>query len=93
MSAGPPRIFDVLAYRARRRRAALSKGDIFLAQEAAEHVTERLAAINRRFERGLDLNSRAQLFPVLRPLAVKWVRTGLVWDAPSAVAGDEALPL
>jgi SAM-dependent methyltransferase len=92
MSAGPPRIFDALAYRTRRRRAALGNGDVFLAQEAAEHVAERLAAINRRFERGLDLHSRAAVFPALRPLAANWVRTGFASDIPSVIAGNEALP-
>jgi len=76
----------------RRRWAALQNGDVFLAQEAAEHIAERLSAINRRFERGLDLHSRASVFSVLQPLAADWVRTGFVWDAPSAIAGDEALP-
>ena len=92
MSAGPPRIFDSSAYRARRRRAALAHGDVFLAQEASEHLAERLSGINRRFERGLDLHSREAVFPALQPLAADWVRTGFAWDAPSAIAGDEALP-
>src|SRR5215471_7459760 len=92
MSAGPPRIFDSMAYRARRRRAALSNGDVFLAREAGEHLAERLSAINRRFERGLDLHSRTSVFPALALLAADWVRTGFAWDAPSVIAGDEALP-
>src|SRR5262249_40070365 len=87
-----PRIFDSAAYRARRRRATLGAGDIFLAQEAAEHLAERLAAINRQFERGLDLHSRTAVFPVLQPLAADWVRTGFAWDAPPVISGDEALP-
>src|SRR5262249_35085749 len=92
MSAGPPRIFDSVAYRARRARAAKCDDDVFLAQEAAEHLAERLAAINRRFERGLDLQSRARIFPLLAPLAAEWVRTGLALDQPSAMASDETLP-
>jgi SAM-dependent methyltransferase len=92
MSASPPRIFDSVAYRARRARAARSDGDVFLAQEAAEHLAERLAAINRRFERGLDLHSRARVFPALQPLAADWMRTGFTCDAPSAIAADEAVP-
>jgi SAM-dependent methyltransferase len=92
MSAGPPRIFDSVAYRARRARAARGGGDVFLAQEAAERLAERLSAIDRCFERGLDLHSRGAVFPALQPLARKWVRNGFPWDAPSVIAGDEALP-
>src|SRR3954471_2288456 len=92
MSAGPPRIFDAKAYRMRRRRAALGNSDAFLAQEAAAHLAERLSAINRRFERGLDLHSRATVFPLLAPMAADWIRTGFAWDEPPVIAGDEALP-
>jgi len=92
MSDGPPRIFDSTAYRARRSRAARLDGDIFLAQEAAGHIAERLGAINRRFARGLDLHSRAPVFPTLRPFADAWVRTGFAADNPSVIAGTEALP-
>jgi SAM-dependent methyltransferase len=92
MSGGPPRIFDSLAYRARRARASQGGGDLFLAQEAGEHLAERLAAINRHFGSGLDLHSRASVFPVLQPLAQRWVRTGFASDAPSVIAGDDVLP-
>ncbi|HEX3487303.1 MAG TPA: methyltransferase domain-containing protein [Micropepsaceae bacterium] len=92
MSAGPPRIFDSLAYRARRARAALRAGDIFLARDAADQIATRLGAINRRFERGLDLHSRLDVFGRLRPFAEDWVRTGFAWDAPSVIAEEEALP-
>jgi SAM-dependent methyltransferase len=92
MANGPPRIFDRHAYRARRGRAARAGGDLFLAQEAAGHVAERLGVINRRFARGLDVHSRARVFPSLKPLAHDWVRTGAAADAPSVIADDEALP-
>jgi SAM-dependent methyltransferase len=92
MSAGPPRIFDSGAYRQRRRRAARLDGDIFLAQDVAGRVAERLGAINRHFARGLDLHSRPALFPTLQPFADSWVRTGYAWDRPSVIAGEEALP-
>jgi ubiquinone/menaquinone biosynthesis C-methylase UbiE len=29
---------------------------------------------------------------VLAPVATAWVRTGFTWDAPSVIAGDDALP-
>jgi SAM-dependent methyltransferase len=92
MSHGPPRIFDRLAYRMRRARAATMAGDIFLAQEAAEHLAERLEAINRRFTDGLDIHSRTPVFAALRPFAENWVRTGFARDTPSAIADEEALP-
>ncbi len=92
MSSGPPRIFDSQAYRRARERAARLDGDIFLAQDVAGHVAERLGAINRHFGRGLDLHSRAGVFPTLAPFADSWVRTGFVWDRPSVVADDELLP-
>src|SRR6266567_208379 len=92
MSSGPPRIFDSQAYRRARERAARLDGDIFLAQDVAGHVAERLGAINRHFARGLDLHSRAGVFPTLAPFADSWVRTGFAWDRPSVVADDELLP-
>lgn len=92
MSSGPPRIFDPQAYRRARERAAGLDGDIFLAQDVAGHVAERLGAINRRFARGLDLHSRAAVFPTLQPFANSWVRTGFAWDRPTVVGDDEMLP-
>ena len=92
MSSGPPRIFDRQAYRRRRARAARLDGDIFLAQDVAGHVAERLGAINRHFVRGLDLHSRAAVFPTLQPFADSWVRTGFAWDRPSVIADEEMLP-
>jgi len=92
MSSGPPRIFDSQAYRQRRKRAARLDGDIFLVQDVAGHVAERLGAINRHFARGLDLHSRGAVFPTLRPFADSWVRTGFAWDRPSVIADDEFLP-
>ncbi len=92
MSNGPPRIFDRAAYRARRARAERGGGDLFLAEDAAGHVAERLSAINRNFSSGLDLHSRKSLFPLLQPLASSWVRTGFAADAPSVIADEEAVP-
>src|SRR5882672_2667145 len=92
MSSGPPRIFDCDAYRRRRGRAASLGGDIFLAQDAAGHLAERLGAINRHFARGLDLHSRGPVFPTLQPFADSWVRTGFAWDRPSVIADEEILP-
>src|SRR5258705_11246627 len=92
MSAGPPRIFDPQAYRLRRERAARLGADIFLVQDVAGHLAERLGAINRHFARGLDVHSREAVFPTLQPFADSWVRTGFAWDRPSVIANDEFLP-
>jgi SAM-dependent methyltransferase len=92
MSQTPPRIFDRSAYRARRARAAVKDGDVFLAQEAAAQIALRLGAINRNFERALDLQSRANVFPTLQPFAETWTRTGTAADMPALLADEEALP-
>jgi SAM-dependent methyltransferase len=92
MRQGPPRIFDPLVYRARRTRAARGAGDLFLAENAAGHLAERLAAINRCFGDALDINSRQRIFATLRPFAENWLRTGFAWEAPSVIADEEALP-
>ncbi len=68
---GAPRIFDRAAYRAHRKRA---HGKAFLAEEAASHIAERLAAVNRGFERGLDLGSREGSFERFRKCSNEWVR-------------------
>jgi SAM-dependent methyltransferase len=61
MSAGPPLLFDRSALRRHRERAAGMPGDAFLLEEAAGGLAERLGAVNRRFQRGLDIEGRAKL--------------------------------
>lgn len=92
MTDAAPRIFDRTAYRARRERAARIAGDIFFSEEAAAQIGLRLGAINRRFARALDLNSRLRVFHTLEPLAESWVRAGYGAETPTVVADDEALP-
>ena len=87
-----PRIFDRLAYRARRIRAASGGSDLILIEDTATQAAFRISAINRRFMRGLDLHSRATAFPALQPLADTWVRTGNFSDSSSAITDDEWLP-
>jgi SAM-dependent methyltransferase len=96
MADGPPLIFDRAAYRNHRVRAAAIPSDLFLADEAAQALALRVAAVNRKFQFGLDLGSRDTCFPTVRPLATEWVRAGL--DAagrsnvPEVVATEEAQP-
>jgi SAM-dependent methyltransferase len=92
MNAPPPWIFDSRVYRLRRARAVRENGDLFLAQESAGRIAERLGVVNRSFRRALDLHSREAVFPTLQPCAGDWVRTGFVWDHPSVIAADDALP-
>ena len=92
MSTAPPRIFSRTAYRARRSRAARAESDAILVGDTAAQAALRIAAINRRFTRGLDLHSRAEAFAALQPLAASWVRTGGLPESASVVADDEWLP-
>lgn len=80
---GPPQIFDRAAYRARRARAGRKQGDIFLAEDAAAHIAERLTAMNRVFERALDLGSRAP---------GPYVAQAKHWTGPDIIVDEEALP-
>ena len=52
-----PRLFDRMALRARRRRAAVTGGENFLLARAAEDLAERLSAVKRRFALALDLGT------------------------------------
>lgn len=88
-----PIVFDRRLYAARRARAERAGGRSFLAERAAESMAERLAALNRRFGRALDLSSRACAFAPLAPYADDWVRTGLSAGGDAMlVADEEALP-
>jgi SAM-dependent methyltransferase len=81
MNAGPPPLFDRHAVLRHRRRAAGMPGDAFLLEEAAGGLAERLAAVNRSFERGLDIEGRARLGTAAR-----------IWTSV-AIAENDALPV
>lgn len=83
MTDGPARIFDAHALALHRARAARMEGDTFLLREAAQGLAERLAAVNRRFARGLDIESRPLSRAVLAPFAEHWEQ--------AALGGNEAL--
>jgi len=98
----PIRVFDLPALRARRARALrLGLRAEFLFAEGAERLTDRLADINRRFPRALDLASRDGLLGrqlagrggiewlVAMDLAASFARRA---PAPRLVAEAEALP-
>lgn len=71
--ADVPNIFDRAAYRLRRARAA-TYGDSYLIREAASGLSERLSAVNRRFENALDVGSSDQATGVLNGSAKHWTR-------------------
>ena len=76
----PPKIFDSETYALRRKRAGAPS---FLAQEAGEHLAERLGAVKRTFARGLDLGSRDESFAPVAPFAGSWDKASFA---------DEVLP-
>jgi SAM-dependent methyltransferase len=70
MIAERPMIFDFRAAQAARARAARIAGDRFLDQAAQEGLCDRLAAVTRRFDRGLWIGDA--LPPALGPFAKTW---------------------
>src|SRR5882724_4461882 len=56
VSAHPP-VFDYRLLRERRARAATLGPSTFLLERAAEDLSDRLAAVLRRFERAVDLGT------------------------------------
>jgi SAM-dependent methyltransferase len=86
MNSGPPLLFDRDALLRHRARAARMEGDAFLLAEARGGLTERLAAVNRQFAQGVDLEGRAG-FP---PGAVSWTNAPLGEHDALAVAPGSA---
>jgi SAM-dependent methyltransferase len=72
MTDGPPRIFDRHALALRRARARRIGGDAFLALEAADGLAARLAAVNRRFEEAICLDTLDPAFDILEAAAQHW---------------------
>jgi SAM-dependent methyltransferase len=78
MNGGPPLLFDRTALLLHRERAARMTGEAFLQEEAVDGLTERLAAVDRQFRRGLDIEGRANL------------GTGANWET-AVFGGDDFL--
>jgi len=105
MAMSTPLIFDRKILRARRERAApgLPEHD-FLFRHAAADVAERLAGINRRFARVLELGGRGGVFfDIWRPdvppeltvstdLSLAMARRAAARGIPAAAADEEHLP-
>jgi SAM-dependent methyltransferase len=95
-------IFDHRLLRARRARAAALGPSTFLVERAAEDLSDRLAAVLRRFERALDLGTPTDALRRVLAASGK-VGTIIAAGAPGAgvadraglsvVADEEALPL
>src|SRR4051794_38805940 len=104
MVASHPRIFDRRLLRARRARAVALGAATFLIEHVAEDMTDRLAAVLRRFDRAVDLGTATDA--VRRALAASGKVGSIIaadacvllarargMDGALAVAADEeALP-
>jgi SAM-dependent methyltransferase len=80
MSQSPPRLFDRDVILRHRARAAQIAGDTFLQREAVEAVGERLSAVNRRFDRGVMIDSGWGVPAALSSYAGNWTHVGLGHD-------------
>jgi SAM-dependent methyltransferase len=79
MSA-PPRIFDRTALARARQRAERRQHDMFLVREAADGIVARLAPINRKFSRALELEPFPASIEPIRAFAPSWTSTALTED-------------
>src|SRR4051812_31223804 len=96
--SGNPVVFDRALLRARRRRAHALGPETFLMDRVAAELAERLSAVLRRFDLGVDLGTPTD--------AVRAALSGLgsigmliaanaqvtAQDAPAVAAEEEALP-
>lgn len=73
MSSPRPPLFDFAASVHARRRALKLAGDRFLDHAAAEGLSDRLAAVTRKFTRGLWIGSSVPA-PEIAPFAQDWVQ-------------------
>ena len=80
MTDGPPRIFDRRTLALRRARASRIDADLFLMQEAAQGLVERLTSVQRTFSDALLLESADASLPILRPYASNWTQEPLQAD-------------
>jgi len=69
-TGGCPPLFDFAAQRRARQRAKTLGGDRFLEKAAAEGLADRLAAVTRRFEKGLWIGDAVP--PEIQPFAASW---------------------
>jgi len=83
VTKNPPQIFDRAAYRARRARGMRSSDAVFLADEAAAHIAERLGNMERKFDSAVDLGSRAR---------GPYADFAKAWIGPDPKIDEEALP-
>jgi SAM-dependent methyltransferase len=102
MVSPQPPMFDHRLLRARRARAAALGPSTFLLERAAEDLSDRLAAVLRRFDRAVDLGTPTDALRRVLAASGK-VGTIIAADPPGAgvadragltvVADEEALPL
>lgn len=83
------RIFDFQAAQAARLRAARLKGDRFLDRAAAEGLADRLAAVTRKFARGLFVGDAVP--GAIAPFATEW--TAVDFDADEILGAEGGFDL
>lgn len=84
MTTDRPPLFDFSASRHARARAARLSGDRFLDQAATEGLADRLAAVTRKFARGLWIGNAVPA--ELRPFAAEWICAD--FDAHEVLSAD-----
>lgn len=87
--ASSPTIFDRSLLRARQQRARVLGPATFLLDRAADELAERLAVVNRTFERAADLGTPTEAVRVALATSGK---IGSIFGAESLAADEEALP-
>jgi SAM-dependent methyltransferase len=86
---GRPPLFDFSASLHARHRADALAGDRFLYQAAADGLADRLAAVTRKFERGLWIGDHVP--PEIAPFAQSWHRVD--FDPQEVLAAEGAFDL
>ncbi|MBA2590413.1 MAG: methyltransferase domain-containing protein [Alphaproteobacteria bacterium] len=89
MTQTRPPLFDFAASQNARARAARLAGDRFLDQAAAEGLADRLAAVTRKFERGLWVGDAPA--PEIVPFATHW--TSMPFDSREILAVEGSFDL
>jgi len=84
MTTDRPPLFDFSASRHARARAARLAGDRFLDQAASEGLADRLAAVTRKFARGLWIGEAVPA--AIKPFAAEWICAD--FDAHEVLSAD-----
>jgi SAM-dependent methyltransferase len=86
MKGAPPRIFDRAALARARSRAERMQHDMFLVGEAADGIVARIAPLNQKFSRALDIEPFGAAQDALHAFAPTWTTTAINADEELATA-------